>query len=119
MKEFKISMGSRDDIFIRKNCYVKPTTGETTTSTTSGIKAIKVNGKTQSIESGVVNITTPVVEQYKNASFFPNVGSEDGVYIDIENNKTYRFNVEDKTYYCVGSDYEEITTINGNCSGGI
>lgn len=44
---------------------------------------------------------------------FPNIGKENCVYIDQTNNKTYRWNALDLKYYCIGSDYTQIETVNG------
>lgn len=57
-----------------------------------------------------------VVRQYENKNYFPNVGKVNAVYIDSENNKTYRYDTDTNTYYVVGSDYEDIKII--NCNGG-
>lgn len=47
---------------------------------------------------------------------FPAVGDESCIYISKENNKTYRWSDADIKYYCVGSDYGDIKTINGGSS---
>lgn len=60
--------------------------------------------------------TTASIEQYANKSYFPNVGKEGAIYVDAENNKLYRFDADTKTYYTVGSNYEDIKII--NCNGG-
>lgn len=44
---------------------------------------------------------------------FPNLGKENCVYIDQTNNKTYRWSDSDLKYYCIGSDYTQIETVNG------
>lgn len=44
---------------------------------------------------------------------FPSVGNESCIYIARDTNKTYRFNADDLHYYCIGSDYDDIKTING------
>lgn len=56
----------------------------------------------------------PTVEQYEGKAYFPNVGVENAVYIDAADNKTYRYDVVANYYYVVGSDYEDIKTINAN-----
>lgn len=60
--------------------------------------------------------TTASIEQYVNKSYFPNIGSKSTIYVDAENNKLYRFDTDTKTYYTVGSNYEDIKII--NCNGG-
>ena len=60
--------------------------------------------------------TTASIEQFTNKSYFPNIGKESTIYVDAENNTLYRFDVNTKTYYIVGSNYEDIKII--NCNGG-
>lgn len=43
---------------------------------------------------------------------FPITGKENAVYIAKSTNKIYRYS-EDKNYYVIGSDYNEISEING------
>lgn len=56
----------------------------------------------------------PTVAQYTDKYYFPNVGVENAVYIDARENKAYRYDIVNNNYYVVGSDYEEIKTINAN-----
>ena len=44
---------------------------------------------------------------------FPTIGKEGEIYIDTNNNKTYRWDDANIKYYCIGSDYNEIDIING------
>ena len=60
--------------------------------------------------------TTASIEQFVNKSYFPNVGKESTIYVDAENNTLYRYDTNTKTYYIVGSNYEDIKII--NCNGG-
>lgn len=60
--------------------------------------------------------TTASIEQFVNKSYFPNIGKESAIYVDAENNTLYRFDTNTKTYYIVGSNYEDIKII--NCNGG-
>ena len=46
---------------------------------------------------------------------FPNVGDSSKLYIAINENKIYRWDNGSATYYCVGSDYNDIKTI--DCGG--
>lgn len=45
---------------------------------------------------------------------FPITGNEAKLYIDSGANKTYRWNETDLKYYCIGSDYNDISSINGS-----
>lgn len=54
------------------------------------------------------------VYQYQSKYNFPNIGKRNSVYIDADENKAYRYDVELNKYYIVGSDYEDIKIINGN-----
>lgn len=44
---------------------------------------------------------------------FPNIGDANVLYGDTTENKLYRYNPDDGKYYCVGSDYNDITAIDG------
>ncbi|MGE1061792.1 hypothetical protein NXG27_04010 [Megasphaera paucivorans] len=44
---------------------------------------------------------------------FPNIGKFGVIYIDTGSNKTYRWDSENRKYFCVGSDYSDIGVING------
>ena len=43
----------------------------------------------------------------------PSIGKENMIYVARDENKTYRFNEDSLTYYCIGSDYNEIEVIQG------
>lgn len=47
---------------------------------------------------------------------FPTIGSENCIYVCRNENKTYRFDESELKYYCIGSDYNDITVINGGNS---
>jgi len=49
---------------------------------------------------------------------FPVVGDENKLYIDTQNNKSYRFDSAELKYYIVGSNYEDIQVINGGEANG-
>ncbi len=55
------------------------------------------------------------ITEYQNQFFFPNVGEENRIYIDKENNRIYRYDTEENKYYICGSDYTEVEII--NCGG--
>lgn len=54
------------------------------------------------------------VQTYESLYHFPSVGKENILYIDMTENKTYRWDDANLRYYCIGSDYEDIKIINGN-----
>lgn len=45
--------------------------------------------------------------------YFPNIGDVNVLYGDTTENKLYRYDPDDGKYYCVGSDYNDITAIDG------
>ena len=47
---------------------------------------------------------------------FPIVGSQNKLYIDKTNNKTYRYDEASLKYYIIGSDYDDIDLIDSNWS---
>lgn len=67
-------------------------------------------------DGGWIQITSPPKDIiYKCDTFeqLPSVGNETTLYILKDENKTYRWDDIDVEYYCVGSDYNDIKTING------
>ena len=53
------------------------------------------------------------VEAHDTSFEFPNQGQEDVLYIERLKNKAWQWDPISMTYQCVGSDYSEITIING------
>lgn len=51
--------------------------------------------------------------QYSTHYDFPNVGDVHSIYIDKTANKAYRWDDDERKYYVVGSNYEDIKVING------
>ena len=45
--------------------------------------------------------------------FFPNVGSENNIYIDKKNNRTFRWDPIIQNYIIIGSNYEDLQVIKG------
>lgn len=75
-------------------------------------------GETKDIEVNVDNenkIITATLKsiQYKNKLNFPNVGSSNLLYVDIEESATYRWDTQTTSYVCVGRDYNQIGVISG------
>lgn len=50
---------------------------------------------------------------YNNNYEFPNIGELGFLYIDKQFNKVYRWDIENRKYYCVGSDFTQINVISG------
>ena len=51
--------------------------------------------------------------EFNNRYEFPSIGKPNIIYVAKDENKTYRFNEDSLTYYCIGSDYNEIEVIQG------
>ena len=45
---------------------------------------------------------------------FPIIGDVDKLYVDSGANKTYRWDDTNLKYYCIGSDYEDISRVDGS-----
>lgn len=61
-------------------------------------------------------LTSPpheVIVNVDSISNLPSVGNEICLYIVKNENKTYRWDDVDIKYYCIGSDYNDIKTIDG------
>lgn len=52
-------------------------------------------------------------QQYGSRYAFPNIGNPTILYVDILENKTYRWDSTTNNYECIGSDYTQIKIING------
>lgn len=51
--------------------------------------------------------------QYQSKLNFPNVGSSNLIYVDVEDNASYRWDADTLAYICVGRDFEQIEVITG------
>lgn len=49
---------------------------------------------------------------------FPNIGQVGVFYVDTSANRTYRWDGNDKKYYCVGSDWQVVNCVNGGNANG-
>lgn len=68
------------------------------------------------LSQAIENVTSKIHEsilEFDSSYEFPSVGVANTLYIDKLNNKSYRWDVNNLKYYCVGSDYEDIAIING------
>ncbi len=61
-----------------------------------------------------VENSAAAILQYPDKLHFPNIGQGNTIYVDAANNKAYRFDIDDNTYYVIGSNYEDIKIINAN-----
>ena len=53
------------------------------------------------------------IQSYSTFSEFPSTGTTNTLYMDLETNKTYRWDSGNSTYTQVGTDYNDIDVING------
>lgn len=75
-------------------------------------------GETQDIVIKVDNSTKKIMAQIKPIQYtsigeFPNVGSDNLIYIDTSSNTPYRFDSSTLTYIRLGSDWNDIEIIDG------
>ena len=78
--------------------------------------AVNSNILVKGTVSGAVSKAKSVIvkELTFNSRFeFPSIGKKDMLYIATDENKLYFFNEDSLTYYCIGSDYNEIEVIQG------
>lgn len=80
--------------------------------------AIMVKGKIsggQAVRGNVGKAETVIAKEVSfNTRFeFPSIGESEIMYVATDENKMYRFDENSLTYYCVGSDYNEIEIIQG------
>ena len=57
-------------------------------------------------------------QQYGSKYAFPNRGDPAVVYVDIHENKSYRWDETTGQYVCIGADYTKIKIINGGTANG-
>lgn len=70
----------------------------------------------QDFERRITTLEEQVVEtitEYDSYLLFPTVGKKGILYIDKEENCSYRYDEENLKYYCIGTDYKQIEIING------
>lgn len=80
--------------------------------------AITVKGSVKTggqILGGVQKTASTIVKEltFNNRFEFPSIGKSDLMYVATDENRMYRFDEESLTYYCIGSDYNEIEVIQG------
>ena len=73
---------------------------------------INSNGYVEGSVEKAENIYVKETE-FNNRYEFPSIGKPNIIYVAKDENKTYRFDEESLTYYCIGSDYNEIEVIQG------
>lgn len=71
------------------------------------------NGYTGTETEFVSLITHLEYQPFESRFHFPNIGDAGVLYGDTKENKLYRYDAEQHKYYCVGSDYNDITAIDG------
>lgn len=83
-----------------------------------------LNNKTQldgTIELDTITVhqtDRDVIQEYDSHLNFPNQGKLQTIYIDKQNNKSYRWDNDELKYYIIGSDYHDIKIINGGNANG-
>ena len=74
--------------------------------------AINSNGYVEGSVEKAENVFVKETE-FNNRYEFPSIGKDNIIYVAKDENKIYRFNEDSLTYYCIGSDYNEIEVIQG------
>lgn len=82
------------------------------------VTADYVGGETDNIIVNIDNqnrVITATIKsiQYESKLNFPNVGSSNLIYVDVEDSASYRWDAETLAYVCVGRDFEQIEVITG------
>lgn len=62
--------------------------------------------------SRIITATLKAI-QYENKLNFPNVGSSNLIYVDVEDSASYRWDNTTLSYVCIGRDFEQIEVITG------
>lgn len=61
----------------------------------------------------IESLNSSPLKKFNSKYEFPNIGVSAYLYMDSRENKLYRWDNTLKKYYCTGSDYNDITAING------
>lgn len=88
----------------------------TVSGSVSGKSIISGKVEPNAVIKGVVEKPESVIVKelnFNNRFEFPSIGKTDMLYIATDENRIYRFDEESITYYCIGSDYNEIEVIQG------
>lgn len=56
------------------------------------------------------------VKSYTSLMNFPTIGETEYLYVDVTNNKSYRWDDDNLKYICIGSDWEQIEVVDGGSS---
>lgn len=62
--------------------------------------------------SRIITATLKAI-QYDSKLNFPNVGSSNLIYVDVEDSASYRWDNTTLSYVCIGRDFEQIEVITG------
>lgn len=57
-------------------------------------------------------------ESYDSIYNFPNIGNKDVFYVDVSENRIYRWDETDAKYFCIGADWKNISIIKGGNANG-
>ena len=79
-----------------------------------GASSIHVKVGTSGGISGKIKTPDSVSKKeirFANHYEFPAIGNSECLYIAVDENATYRYDDEDRAYYCVGRDYKQIQAI--------
>lgn len=82
------------------------------------VTADYIGGETDSIVINIDKQTRTITGdikpiQYESKLNFPNVGSENLIYVDTQDSALYRWDNKTLSYICVGRDYTQIEVITG------
>lgn len=82
------------------------------------VTADYVGGETDNIIVNIDNTTRTItatlkVIQYDSKLNFPNIGSSNLIYVDVEDSASYRWDNTTLSYVCIGRDFEQIEVITG------
>ena len=82
------------------------------------VTADYVGGETDNIIVNIDNTTRTITAtlkaiQYDSKLNFPNVGSSNLIYVDVEDSASYRWDNTTLSYVCIGRDFEQIEVITG------
>ena len=106
-----ISANSQVDSSLEKKSQITSFLNKATSVYYEGTESediiVTTNNKARTITAKLKDI------QYNSIGEFPNIGSENQIYVDKSTNLAYRFNLSTLTYIRLGSDWNDIEIIDG------
>lgn len=113
MAELTMEITAGQSLKADMGAIAKGDKGETGDSGKSAYEIAVANGFSGTEAEWLNSLKADSCLQFESLYEFPNLGESGVIYMDTSANKIYRWDSENRKYFCVGSDYSDIGVING------